>query len=354
MTKRFRPSQDEKIRKQFGNHPYFMLADTVFRVFQELCPTMVTSPEQLFADAAFELDSILTDGKDSVTLCKSLWTRTYNEYRARDNAYTDPKSTTTEVAMLFYMMIFGVNLVDHSHYRGTLQRTLHDVVWKLYGPDECRNAESRLEYAVNVHTRPLYDWMKDYFVSKETLTQELESTIRPPKTARRKEEKKKPVFHTLCYTCTDRNLRTKRIDLVRRKWEEWEWIKPNTDVDDFDNFFKDTPRDCQLTWTCSNAVLSILIGKLLKQEELFQRPAGCSASSIVKYQFQKTYDNHSETVDPINLKRIDWTIILLNYKKPLELPQLPCHQGDDISDAALQEVFTGQMHITKDLNKYQY
>ena len=47
------------------------------------------------------------------------------------------------------------------------------------------------------------------------------------------------------------------------------------------------------------------------------------------------------------------TVKLLNYNVSLELPQLPYRQGEDISDNALQEVFAGNMHITKDLNKYK-
>ena len=68
-------------------------------------------------------------------------------------------------------------------------------------------------------------------------------------------------------------------------------------------------------------------------------------------QFKKTYDNHKERMDANDRRNADLTVMLLDYTSPLDLPQLPCNQGDDISDGALQEVLAGNLHTTRDLNR---
>lgn len=72
---------------------------------------------------------------------------------------------------------------------------------------------------------------------------------------------------------------------------------------------------------------------------------------LQKFFEQKTYDNHKERMDANDRRNADLTVMLLDYTSPLDLPQLPCNQGDDISDGALQEVLAGNLHTTRDLNR---
>ena len=95
-----------------------------------------------------------------------------------------------------------------------------------------------------------------------------------------------------------------------------------------------------------------MITKLLDMKDCFGHINGCSSRAVVTNQFKKSYDKHDDRVDNNNKSRIEWIVRILNFKVPFELPQLPYNQGDDISDKALQEVFAGNLHITKDLNKY--
>lgn len=228
-------------------------------------------------------------------------------------------------------------------------------MWDKDGQRNCAEIEHSLKQKVNVYTKEMLDWMKGYFASEEVnLTKEIETIIHQTKTTAKtkQKEEKKPILYTLNYLCKDISVRVKRIGFVRRKWEEWNWLETNTDVTDFEYLFEDKPRDCQLIWKASNAVLAMLLAKLLNRKDIFGHIKGCSPRSVVINQFKKSYDKHEDRVDELNLTRIEWTLKLLDYKVALELPQLPFHQGDDISDKALQEVFAGNMHITKDLNKY--
>ena len=177
MAKRYQQNQWNKVKEHFREHPYYKLCKTVFDEFQKLCPTMVMTPEQLFVDASLTLDSILQTGDKSAEQCHSLWTEKYNQYREQDQMKGRPEDTKAEVAMLFYVVMYGVSIVNHSHYRGTLQRTLHKCIHDFYGNENCRNIEQKLHEPVNQHTAEMMEWMEEYFNSKESLTNEIDDVL---------------------------------------------------------------------------------------------------------------------------------------------------------------------------------
>lgn len=356
MKRRYQQNQCNLIREHFREHPYFRLCKTVFDVFLDSHPTMILTPEQLFADASKTLDDILRTQDEEY--CKSLWTNTYNMYREQDGTSCNIDDTKFEVAILFYSVMYALLAVNHSHYRGTLHRLLHQTIYKFFGNDKnltgnrCIEIEKVLKPLVNKQTSEMLTWMEEYFVNVVSLTTEIDSLLHSSKPckSKTKKDKNKSTLYTLYYNCNDKNLRTKRINFVRRKWEEWNWIETNTDIEDFEDFFDGKPRDCQLKWKANNAVLSLLIAELDKQY-FITKQTGCSPRSVVINQFKRSYDKHTKRVDELDKLKIFWTIQLLDFKNSLALPQLPYRQGDDISDAALQEVFAGNLHITKDLNK---
>lgn len=352
MTKRYRQSQGLKIKEHFRDHPYYKLCKTVFDEFQQLCPTMVMTPEQLFIDAAQALDSILTSGDKSTERCRSLWTEKYHQYREQDGTSGDKTDTMAEVAMLFYMVMYGVATVNLSHYRGTLQRTLHDCIFKFYGFKECLTIERKLLVAVNQHTVEMMEWMEEYFTSSESMTKEMELLLNPgQKTGSRKITKKKDtVYYTLPYKCRDTKTRVNRVNIVMRKWQEWKWIEEPKSADDFDHLFDGEPRNCNLKWIGKLYILTELIKQLLNQHYM-DNVTGLSARSIVKNQFGKNISGNKERIDSQSMERIKLIVYILDYNKPLPLQPKGKGEGDDISDLALQAVFSKELHITKDLNR---
>lgn len=80
MAKRYQQSQRNRLKGHFHEHPYYKLCKTVFEVFQESCPTMIMTPEQLFVDASQTLDRIIQTGDVSKEQCQSLWNDTYKKY----------------------------------------------------------------------------------------------------------------------------------------------------------------------------------------------------------------------------------------------------------------------------------
>ena len=192
MMKRYQQNQELKIKEQFREHPFYKLCKTVFKTFQEECPTMVMTPERLFVDAAQTLDRILCDGDVSTEMCQDMWTDKYTQYRENDEKVGGKEDATkTEVAVLFYVIMLALQTVNLSHYRATLQRTLHDSICKLYGFKECLNIERKLHKKVNQHTSEMMAWMADYFVSTQSLTAEIDLICNPNRKAGRKESIKK-------------------------------------------------------------------------------------------------------------------------------------------------------------------
>lgn len=352
MARKYQQNQPDKIKERFCEHPYYRLCKTVFKTFQEIYPTMVMTPEQLFEDASRTLDMILQTGDVTTELCQELWTEKYNQYRKRDQMAVSEDGTKTEVAMLLYMVMYGLMAVGHSHYRGTLHRTLHDSIWRLYGQKVCIDVEQRLHGRVNQHTNEMLAWMMEYFTSTDSLTNELNMLFHPDRKPRESNKKKEIIYYTLPYNCPDEATRVNRINIVMRKMQEWEWIEEPLTADDFDHFFDGDPRYCNLKWIGKpRAILTELIKQILNQHYMSKK-TGVSARSIVMTQFGQAPSGNKERIDAQNWERIKLIVYILDYKKPLPLPKKGNNEGFDISDLALQSVLAKELHITKDLNRF--
>ena len=139
----------------------------------------------------------------------------------------------------------------------------------------------------------------------------------------------------------------KRVDIVFRKCTEWEWIDKNSKADDFDAFFEGEPRHCNISWTANTTILTILLQELIKQPYI-QKQTGCSAKSLVEQQFGKTANSDRSRLDNISEERIQLILLILDINNPLPEPRGRGGAEDvDIKDAALKEIFAGQLRSTK-------
>lgn len=139
----------------------------------------------------------------------------------------------------------------------------------------------------------------------------------------------------------------KRVDIVFRKWTDWEWIDKNTKAEDFDALFEGEPRHCNITWTANSTILTILLQELVKQPYI-QKQTGCSAKSLVEQQFGKTANSDRSRLDNDAEDRIKLTLLILDINNPLPEPHgRNVSEEFDIQDAALKEIFAGQLRSTK-------
>ena len=180
------------------------------------------------------------------------------------------------------------------------------------------------------------------------------SSMHKPKTAK---PKSKPVRKarsqpmTLKYFTHGNNgvlmQQRKRVHIVFRKFAEWKWIDGTTAADDFDSFFEGEPRHCNIKWTGTSTILTILLQELLNQTYI-ERQTACSAKSLVEQQFGKTANSDRKRLDNVNEERIMLTLFVLDINNPLpEIRGRNAIADVDIQDAALMEIYAGKLRSTK-------
>jgi len=139
----------------------------------------------------------------------------------------------------------------------------------------------------------------------------------------------------------------KRVDIIFKKWNEWGWIDDLTASEDFDAFFEGEPRHCNITWTGSTTILTILLQELIKQTYI-EKQTGCRAKSLVEHQFGKTANSDRTRLDDDAEDKIKLTLLILDIENPLpERHERSATDEVDIQDAALREIFAGQLRSTK-------
>ena len=215
---------------------------------------------------------------------------------------------------------------------------------------------------VEVTDKPIINVMGDVVQNKivppETYRQTETSDSQPKKPKASPQRKRVPQTNnrskkpmTLKYYAHGNNgiliKQRKRVDIVFRKFNEWEWIDDQTTADDFDAFFDGNLRHCNITWIANTTILTILLQELIKQPYI-QKQTKCSAKSLVEQQFGKTANSDRKRLDNISEERIKLTLLILDINNPLpEAHGRNVAEEYDIQDAALKEIFAGQLRTTK-------
>lgn len=138
-----------------------------------------------------------------------------------------------------------------------------------------------------------------------------------------------------------------RVNIVFRKWNEWGWIDDSTTPDDFDSFFEGEPRHCNIAWKTNTTILTILMQELLIQPYI-EKQTGCSATSLVERQFEKTPNFDITRLNADSEEKINLTLLILDTRNPLPERNGRSNEEEfDIKDEALREIFAGQLHSTK-------
>lgn len=352
LAKKSRGSQRSKLRERFRDHVYYKVCRKTHDAFLSQYPSIILSAEELFADAATTLDKLLTEGDLTTEMRADLWSDTLADYRMEEEGLTDLATSGSEVAMLFYAVIYGLQAVNHSHYRSKLQKTLLDSLhtkWFSHDQSKAKKVEILLN-DVNSLSSDMLEWMKEYFFSADSLTEEIEGIVHPKRTPAKK--KKETIPYTLPYCCPNEETRIKRLRYAMIAMQEWGWIEEPESADDFLDLFSGKARQCNIKWTGKSlAILTLLIKRLLEQPYM-ETKKGCSVSAIVKNQFGKNPSNNPERVNEEAKKRIDWIVRILDHKQ--RLPRLDNRESEtegeeDSIYLAEQEVMRGNLHSTKDL-----
>lgn len=360
MAKKYQLNLRDKLKEHFREHPYFKLCKAVFKVFQEECSTMVMTPEELFKEGSWTLDRVLNDGDISTELCQELWTDKFAQYRERDEkAGGKEEATKTELAVLFYVVIYALQAVNHSHYRGTLQKILHDTIFRLYYRGDikrCLEFEKKLREPVNQYTQEMTAWMEVYFASEQSLTAEIEGVLHPqkPKKPKKRSKAEDTTPYVLRYVCSDETTRANRLQRAMILMQNWGWIAEPKEADDFYDFFNGEHRACNLKWIGESTTVIAYLLKKLYEQAFFEKLNGASVSAILKNQFGlKSVNYNYERVSAEDKNRLALIIVVLDPEVALKpLPKRGGGDGFDYSDVVMNEVYKKELHIIKDLEKW--
>lgn len=140
----------------------------------------------------------------------------------------------------------------------------------------------------------------------------------------------------------------KRVDIVFRLWNDWGWIDDETEADDFDRLWEGLPRHCNITWKANSTILTILLQELIAKPYIREQ-TGQAARSMVEQQFGMTANSDRKNrLTNDDEQKIRLTLLILDINNPL--PMRRGNDGDeedDTSEAALFEIFAGQLRMTK-------
>lgn len=361
---RLKQNQSNRIREQFGGHPFYRLCQSVFYVFQQSCPTMMTNQDQLFVDASRALDHFLQSKIKPEEVAKHLWTDTYREYREYDESKCTQDNTKSEVAMLFYCIMYALSAINDSKYRCTLHNSLHETIYDFYGkdnhPNRCLIIEPKLRPEVNKHTASICGWMDAYRAEEMSLTTLIENTLGGKKNKAKSKNAsngKNEYFPTINYVCNDKE-KVLRIDKVQKLMVAWNMIEDPAKADDFHALFNgSTNYRLNLNWNSktNTAVLHFFLQRLFEKtfvQELSHGKPKAVARNILRGKNPSGDKNRLKDSDDL---KIEILIFALDPTKPflqLEKQSTSDSLTDyDINFLAEQLAKEGCLGVTKDLNK---
>ena len=160
------------------------------------------------------------------------------------------------------------------------------------------------------------------FLGRRSLSDIFSIEIIPPRKPRNDKNDKdpsednKPVCYTLKYLYEGAD-KVKRIVAFNQALTALGWIDSETNVDMFQLFFNGEPRQCNILWTGSSALLQQML-KLLCSKNFIELPKGASVTSIMKIQFGKEKDSHSGRIDEATMNIIEMCISQLDPKVSLD------------------------------------
>ncbi len=354
MKHRFQNEDIALVSKQYANNDLYKAICTIGMSLEAELTGFGLCPEECFMET-MEIVSFIAENGDAVQYedLEQMWMRKYNEYMRFDRT-VDKNIITKAVTIVFGFTALALDKSRYFFYHETIPRQLLEVMFRHMFDDW----DATLDRIFDV---PLPDGWFDRFLD-EPIEEAEKATSRnasDAKTSARKSTAKKSSAKqgkatdapmTLKYFRHDDNRKLKvqmhRVDILLKKWTEWKWIDQDTRPEDFDSLFKGTPRHCNINWTANATILTTLLQKLLDQTYI-TRQKKCHATSLVKNQFHKSPNSDASRLTDSDKENIRLSLFILDINNPLPNRNGQDNDEEDISDLALQEVFSNNLRSTK-------
>ncbi|MBO7468410.1 MAG: hypothetical protein J6T94_12120 [Bacteroidaceae bacterium] len=349
MNRRFQNEEIKCVSRQYAENELFKAVSSIGPQLESELTEFGLCSEECFMEVVELLSIIAEKGEDILPELDNIWLGKSNEYRRLSRQVervNKDEEISKAVGIVFGFTILALDSSRHPFYRRTLPERLMQVV-------ACHKFDGWVSTFERIFSVPLPDGWFDAFINEglPAATPPSGKKAKTNKTKKKVESQSDTKPKTLKYYKHGNNSvlmkQRKRVDIVFDKWKEWGWIDVDTNPDDFDAFFEGEPRYCNIEWKANTTILTILLQELLQQSYI-QDQTGCAAKSLVKEQFRKTANSDRTRLDDDAKEKIQITLLVLDINNPL--PER--HTGNandkyDIQDAALKEIFAGQLRSTK-------
>lgn len=159
-----------------------------------------------------------------------------------------------------------------------------------------------------------------------------------------------PQPYTIKYVCRNKEEQNQRLQILLRKWVEWEWIEDVKNADYFFDFFSGDILNCNLKWIGKNKATLYELLKTILEQPYIQKKENCTARSIAVGQFKEPNIRANKSrVNNTDQWRIIVSSLLLNPSKQLPKPKREAEKELDFSDNALNILFSNDLHVTRNL-----
>lgn len=343
----------------------------------------LVTPVDVFVESARLLDFLLSQPEISQHQVDSLWDLLYIDIMKWGTNVTDHNKLMI-AGTVFQVVRATLTQYYDSYYSDIICELLnHTIERELNGCDE-KEQEKFLQQLRN-QSPELCDWINSYDDSEEWLSDQIadilnvkiRTTVKKKETAKKKGSQTcnikskvgKP--KTLKYLCNVNNgtpeQREKRLNYVFQFWQAWEWIDANVTSEDFNSLFAGADRNCNFEFNKNTAILTLFLRDLLAYKNrkgvyIVEHQTNQSPTSIVKEQFGKTASFDSKRISDADKRNIDLCIYTLDTANIApsdkrgneiwsydnrELLQLVACWKVSLTKQAEQEVFSGQLRVTK-------
>lgn len=123
--------------------------------------------------------------------------------------------------------------------------------------------------------------------------------------------------YTIPYICPDEKQRALRLHRVMILMQDWQWIDPVNNMDNFEALFSGSPKDCHIDWKPNQAILFEFLSRLF-QQPFVEHHTGESVTAIIRNQFHiPNPKSNASRVPEDEHTHIRQILTLLNPNTPL-------------------------------------
>ncbi len=316
--KKLTPSQAERIKEKFPEHPLYQACQAAFRHFMAEMHSFDFTSEDLFVAAAYVIDDIAEEPLDAPDYIDGLWDDLKIELKRLSKSAPPQEDLNTVCSVLLCVVAATLRLQWNEHYNETIVGRLHDVIRMNGTPIYEKDLDDTIN-RICEHADALDKWINDYTsYSIDWLSQTIDAVIVScGKVIPLNDDKtfvESPATFRKCGTLVDANL-----TLLYQQLQKKKWIAQDTTPDEFIELFSGRSSYVKIYWMRSAGALRDLFKSII-DEGLIVCPDGIGYQRILSSHFvtpdgkyilnlNKTYKGKKIAVEIAELMKLLKTVV---------------------------------------------